>query len=889
MKSRIALHHLAVLALLLCAIAPSIARAVEVELRLVPFDKLDSTVDKLERSRPLTNPVSTPHGLIMERVGVDTVTWARNVLLDGKPIFERYVDGKYIDRLPIARADLKPGDHVIWPGNHTFTLNADGSITSKSPDLMVDGKVVKVRCYPVTVRAFLANPQEGDLPLSMRVSALPNVTIRESADSDIKPSEKKPFELLPVFDKFSPLTLWMPADAIGKGYTIFPVGLTFHLTGDGVQPAAGGGQSVPDLRLEKNLIDIPLYAYRIHGTEAGNRLIVPGVEQYLFDPGHLDLISNWYPRTEPYVLQLDEFSPTLSIDGDLRKFPYKELSLDFSDRTAGSQRLLVVETDAHHLTPGKVFNARVRALDTYPVTLATNAWKSARSSLEQTTLKLAAATGKKNDAENALKANQAQATQKSADLAKPDQSEEAKKTIQADLEALKIKASELSAEIPTDSAAIDALNQKAEQLKPVVADTQAKLDAVKATNPLAQVPVFAQIHSYDGGDWNEVAVKAAGGSREFELVIPQVADGIYRLKIGIAPADQTQLPLSIESWVTVATERPYSLGLFTNRGRDSFYRGEGFWIGLGVQAIKGSIPAGTPVLVEMIDSGGRRIPIHQQPTSAAIGERGTTIIRITPENSLRLAAGHYRVEARVGSQSARPFAIDIVNPEPLTHFTNLLNLKYNAIGQGNDYERVVRSGEGAEQMAQWISDLGYNAVMGMNGSVDRVVRQGVEIEQLVRERPELGPWESYYQPSGRDKFMSALLRRNIRFYEDIFTYNDTMMPRDPRVLDASERYIALETASMRHNPVFKGVCLYDEFYNSGDSGTATPVITMHYAAQEMSYRARYEKEGYTSARALRRSIDSPAARLGSAIIRIWRRFEPGRGRKTTNGGPFRSA
>ena len=85
----------------------------------------------------------------------------------------------------------------------------------------------------------------------------------------------------------------------------------------------------------------------------------------------------------------------------------------------------------------------------------------------------------------------------------------------------------------------------------------------------------------------------------------------------------------------------------------------------------------------------------------------------------------------------------------------------------HDYDRVLESGEGAEQFAQWIANLGYNSVMGLYYGLDRVVRHDAEIEQLVRERPELGPWESYYQPSGRDKFLSALLRRNIRFYEDL--------------------------------------------------------------------------------------------------------------------------
>ena len=43
----------------------------------------------------------------------------------------------------------------------TFTLSsatvaADGAVTSKSPELLVADGVVKIKCYPVTLRAYLA-------------------------------------------------------------------------------------------------------------------------------------------------------------------------------------------------------------------------------------------------------------------------------------------------------------------------------------------------------------------------------------------------------------------------------------------------------------------------------------------------------------------------------------------------------------------------------------------------------------------------------------------------------------------------------------------------------------------------------------------------------------
>ena len=209
-----------------------------VELQLVPFDDLGKTVDKLVKERPIVNPISTPNGVEMKQIGIDYTGWARNVLLDGKPVFERYYEGKYIDRLPVAKADLKPGDHTIWPGNHVFTVGTDGAISTKSPELEIAGDVVKIKCYPVTLGAYVGNPAE-EVPVTMRTAPLPNLTIRDAADAEAE----KPRELLAAEAKsgeklqFCPLTLWLPANTAGDGYLVHPLGLRFHLDAGGVKPA----------------------------------------------------------------------------------------------------------------------------------------------------------------------------------------------------------------------------------------------------------------------------------------------------------------------------------------------------------------------------------------------------------------------------------------------------------------------------------------------------------------------------------------------------------------------------------------------------------------------------------------------------------------------------
>src|ERR1041385_5463391 len=84
----------------------TLARAVPIRLELVAFDHPDTTLDKLERQRPIYNAVATEHGMEMKKVGLDLVGWGRNIRLDAQPVFERYHEGKYVDRLPVAQPDI---------------------------------------------------------------------------------------------------------------------------------------------------------------------------------------------------------------------------------------------------------------------------------------------------------------------------------------------------------------------------------------------------------------------------------------------------------------------------------------------------------------------------------------------------------------------------------------------------------------------------------------------------------------------------------------------------------------------------------------------------------------------------------------------------------------
>jgi len=783
--------------------------AAAVELQLVRFDDPAVTVDKLEQERAIINPISTPNGAEMRKIGIDYTGWARNVLLDGKPIFERYYEGKYIDRLPLARVDLPPGDHTIWPGNHVFTIGKDGAITTKSPDLLVNGGVVQIKCYPVTLAAYVGNPLE-DVPITMRTTPLPNLTLRDASEAEAD----KPRELLPLFDKFAPLTLWLPANTTGAGYVVHPLGLNFQLGAAGVKPAA----EISGLEVKGNVIDIPVYEYPVSG-DASASLIVAGVSKLIWpgqqaQPQRLTL----YPRQKPFELLIAKPGPALDVTTS--GFPFKAFTIDVIDRSTGAQQLLAMELAERHAAPGGTLAARVRAIDGSPATAA-----NGRTSRAQATAVLAA-----RDLQ-AVKAALA-----TAEKGAPEPGE---------VERAKAAFATAEARAKVTAAAVEAAAKEAE--------------TTALENPLHNAAIYGRIRPYAAADvrdaadgWQDLVVTPAADG-VVQLGLPDVPSGVYALRLGVV--QPTGESLFADQWITITRPETIGIGLFTQRGRDTFFRGESLWIGLSVLAGE-PLPAGDSLELDCVDEGGRRLPLLRD-TVSAIDTRQTFVVQLDGTQTLCLAAGRYRVEARVGSgggvRASAPLSLEIVEPEPRTHFTNLLNGKYNALGanprSSYSYSSVVTTGQGAERLATEIVGMGFNAFMGMNYDMSRVHRHGQELEQLVRERPELGPAESFYQPSGRDRFLNAAVRRNLRFYENMFTYNDCMLPRDPMILEACERYVSLETASMRFSPAFQGVCLYDEFYETGDNSAPRSVVAAFFRAQEMRYRDRYP--GVTSADAMK--------------------------------------
>ena len=753
------------------------APAPTVEFRLVAADNPDTTVDAFDRQQTVYAPVPGPKGMVMEKVGLDVTCWARGILLDGEPLFEIYHDGKYVDRVPRARRTVSVGRHVIAPGEHAFTVAADGAVAAESPELIADAGVLKIKAYPVTIRAFNANPEEGDLPPAMRVAPLPSAALRDATEMETaaagrtntaggsRTTRVTPRELLPLFDDFAPLTVWLPANQHGHGYMLHPMGYTFHLTPERLVAGAGGADPLPPgVRVDGRTLEIPLMRYPVRG-DANASLVVAGVQKVRLRKDGLGAVSV-YPRREAYDIRTAAEGAGISLAGDLLARPVKTFGLDQADALA-APRALLVELGSCHLHPGQAVDVNWQAIAPRP-------------------------SGAKGEPQQA------------------------------------------------------------------------------GADRLADAGLEVQFSALGDTAWRPAQVTAGALPGQARLSMPDIPDGIYRLRFAARSPSAGAPPVQAEVVVTVAPERPWGVGVFTPRGRDAFFRGESFWLGLGVVASGQAIPAGTSLSLELVDERGNRFPLAAARLATATRERDSLIVRVPGSESLKLSAGRYRLDPRAGAIAGRPLTITMVEPEPATHFTTLIPGKYNP--EGRNYAETCDTGEGADDLVEAMAGVGVNAFMGMNYSFDRVTRRGAAVEQLARECPALGPWESWAQPSGRDLVLNACVRNNVRFWENLFTYNDCSLPRGERILATASRFAGLESQSMRFSPAFQGACLYDEVYlRSMNDGLA--VVTAFEQAGEIEFTKAHP--GLTSAKCLKaldRYAGRPFGQRSLADLATWRQW-----------------
>src|SRR5436190_2692824 len=252
------------------------ARTITIKM-VTDFDSAKPVSD-LEEFRPITTTIFQAGGSREITLGERSVLWVRNAHIDGKFFFERYYQEKYIGRravLDIDAGQLGAGEHVLQPGNHKFTLTADGSLKSDDPNIRIDGTTLLLKMHPVTVYAvdggktgpadFRIQPADVgllslDVDFRLDAKALPDP--KALFEPRTPPDKGKPvpplMNVLSHQKQFYPLTVWLPSNQVGQGYVLYPSWQTFHLKPDGkVELSAAGAPKVAGIEADGATVLIP--------------------------------------------------------------------------------------------------------------------------------------------------------------------------------------------------------------------------------------------------------------------------------------------------------------------------------------------------------------------------------------------------------------------------------------------------------------------------------------------------------------------------------------------------------------------------------------------------------------------------------------------------------
>jgi len=231
-----------------------------ITVKLVTDFASSKPVSDLESLQPVKTTVFNRGDSHEVTLGERCTLWVRNAHIDGKFFFERYYQDKYIGRnavLDIDPQQLGVGEHVLQPGNHRFTLGADGRLSSDDPNIRVAGSTLLLKLHPVTVYAVDAGrtgPAEFrllpadigllslDPDVKLSPQALPDPRLTHDPRTPTPKGAKQPVltNVLSHQKQFYPLTVWLPANQIGQGYVLYPSWQAFHLRPDGAIDLEGG-------------------------------------------------------------------------------------------------------------------------------------------------------------------------------------------------------------------------------------------------------------------------------------------------------------------------------------------------------------------------------------------------------------------------------------------------------------------------------------------------------------------------------------------------------------------------------------------------------------------------------------------------------------------------
>ncbi len=358
------------------------AAKARVIVKLVTDFESGKLVSDLEEIQEITSTVFDAHGSHEQLLGESCVLWVRNAHVDGKFFFERFYQGKYIGRgaeLEIERDQLAPGEHLIQPGDHKFTLSAEGQLASSDPSIRIAGNTLLLQMYKVTLHA-VDSAQRGpdefrlvaaelgllsmDAALRIDPAHLPDPAVTLDPQSPPVPDRPIPplTNVLSHQKAYYPLSVWLPANQVGQGYLLYPSWQAFHLRPDGQVDLSGPkAPRVAGIKAHDATIVIPYRTFRgqinsMTGLTAGVGN-VPLKKKMNFGASLSD--SHFVASHEKPAA--DFFLP---VDSDFSRQPYKYFLADNSTADKQAVRLLALEWSEPIYPSGTQATVRLRLLET---------------------------------------------------------------------------------------------------------------------------------------------------------------------------------------------------------------------------------------------------------------------------------------------------------------------------------------------------------------------------------------------------------------------------------------------------------------------------------------------------------------------------------------------
>ncbi len=310
------------------------------------------------------------------------VNYMRGIVIDGKHPFYRSYKGSFLGRSDVIKLKLADGEHVIDPGGHRFTVK-NGVVTSKSPHLRGEGKVINVILYPVTIIAVDGNTVR-DLPAeARRLPVRPQIFWGKEM---LLPREKA----LAEDATFQRLTLYMMANDKGAGYRLSPSEVAFHLGAQGIELKTKGNGDVSDFGIsieDRFSIVVPKFAVPV--TVRGRKLnvLIRGAagRLKLTSPGDKDLEARFYAFPAPDGAEILAGrriqSQPLKFIGDLGRFPRRQILIDAMHPDSREPRLLLTNVAGFDAETGSTIQVRVQVRDALdadtlsPMQVAVYCWR----------------------------------------------------------------------------------------------------------------------------------------------------------------------------------------------------------------------------------------------------------------------------------------------------------------------------------------------------------------------------------------------------------------------------------------------------------------------------------------------------------------------------------